>query len=179
MRGKQEARRIVLAAASASLLFSGSALAATGTLTVTGTTQAALTVTCDTDLRFGIVAVEPGNAAATITVNAAAGSGAISSSNSAAYPAGISGPGACTVANETGADATATLSAGAATFSGTTLSGVTLTDAALNTMTADVTLSKASGIGNETLYIGGTLMVPAMYSAFGDYSETITITVTD
>lgn len=179
MRGNRKARGALLAAVSASLVLGGSALAATGTFTVTGTTMAALSVSCGTNLRFGTIAVEPTNALATITVNASAGATATSSSIGNAYAAGGSGPGACTIANETGADATASLSAATGVFAGTTLSGVSLSDGALGTLLADVTLSKATGIGNETIYIGGALTIPALHTSFGNYTGTITITVTD
>lgn len=174
-------KKAVLSFASASAVLCGSALADTGTFTASGTTQAALTVACGVNMRFGTIAVEPSNAAATITVNAAAGSTATSSSTADAYPAAAdSGPGECSVTNETGANATASLSAATGTFAGTTLSGVSLGDGVTtNTLSADVTLSKVTGIGNETLYVGGALTIPATHTAFATYSETITITVTD
>jgi hypothetical protein len=162
------------------LLTATGALADTATFDATATTQAALSVTCGTNLRFGTIAVEPSNAQATITVAASTGAEATSSSTPDAYPAASdSGPGECAVTNETGSDATASLSAATGTFAGTTLSGVSLSDGGVDTLSADIELSKASAITNETLFIGGTLTIPAAHTAFATYTGTITITVTD
>jgi hypothetical protein len=155
-----------------------SAMADTATFDVTATTQAALSVTCGADLRFGIIGVEPSNAEATITVAASSGATASSSNNAAAYPEGASGPAACTVTNEEGGDATASLSADTGTFSNTTLTGLLLVSGTDN-LSANVELSKATAIGNETFYIGGTLTIPATHTAFGAYTQTVTLTVTD
>jgi hypothetical protein len=155
-----------------------SAMADTADFTVTATTQAALSVTCADNLRFGTIGVEPTNAAATITVAASSGATATSSDNAAAYPEGVSGPAACTVSAETGADATASLAGTDGTFAGTTLSGLTLSDGT-NSLSADVTLSKAAAIGNETIYIGGALTIPAAHILYGAYTQTVTLTVTD
>src|ERR1700692_2070548 len=112
--------------------------AAEATFTAAATTQAALTVSCTDNLRFGTVAVEPGNAPATITVAASGGSIAVSSALSAVYALGVSGPASCTVANETGGDATASLASASGTFSVKTLSGLKFVDAGAHTLDADV-----------------------------------------
>jgi len=156
-----------------------SAMADTADFTVTATTQAALLVTCADNLRFGIIGVEPINAEATITVAASSGATASSSNLAAVYPEGTSGPAACTVTNEEGGDATASLAGTGGTFAGTTLSGLTLNDGASGTLDADVELSKATAIGNETFYIGGVLTIPASHTTYGTYTETVTLTVTD
>jgi hypothetical protein len=158
--------------------FAGSAFAGSDTFTVTATTEAALTVTCGADLAFGVAAVEPSNAAATITVAASSGATA-SSSDASVHALGTSHPAACTVANETGGAATASLAGSTGTFSGTTLTGDTLTDVGLDTLSADLNVNKATAIGNETLYIGGVLSIPSAHTAFEAYSDTITLTVTD
>jgi hypothetical protein len=155
-----------------------SAMADTADFTVTATTQAALSVTCADNLRFGTIGVEPTNAEATITVAASSGATASSSNLAAVYPEGTSGPAACTVTSEEGGDATASLAGTDGTFAGTTLSGLTLASGA-NTLTADVELSKATAIGNETFYIGGVLTIPASHTNYGTYTETVTLTVTD
>lgn len=177
-------RKIKLLAATAAVGAASitGALADTATFTASGTTQAALSVTCGTNLRFGTIAVEPTNAAAVISVAASSGATASSSSTADAYPAAAdSGPGACTVTNETGTNATASLSATTGTWTSPTLAGVTLSDggATPKTLTADITLGKTSGIGNETLYIGGDLDIPANHTAYATVTGTITITVTD
>lgn len=180
MLSYRKIKRLLLASAFASAAFGGGALADTATFSSTATTQAALSVTCGTNMRFGTIAVEPSNAAATITVSAASGATATSSSTADAYPAASdSGPGECTVTNETGSDATASLSAATGTFSGTTLSGMSLSDGATNTLSADITLNKATAIANETLFVGGVLSIPAGHTAFATYTGTVTITVTD
>ena len=71
---------------------------------------------------------------------------------------GSGGPAGCAVTNETGGDATAALSGASGSPGSGTLTGVVLTGtgaAAGSTLSADLSLSKASAIGLETIYIGG------------------------
>ena len=173
-------RKILFAtAAIAALSVAGNALAedASDTFNVTATTEAAIAVSC-TNLQFGTLAVRAENVQTTVTVAASDGATA-SSGDSSVVAGGTSGNGACTVTNEGGGDADAVLSGGGGTFNGTTLSSVLLGDGASNTLSADIELSKASTITNETIYVGGTLTVPASHTTHGTYSETITLTVTD
>ena len=176
-------KRFTLAVLGAGSLFamSASAMADTDTFTATATTQAALTVTCTENLRFGNIGIEPSNSAATITVAASSGATA-SSDHASVYPASGSGPASCTVANEDGANATASLAGGGGTWTAPTLSGITLTDGT-NNLTATATLSETANIGDgsggDTLYIGGTLSIPANHLVFTTYTETLTLTVTD
>lgn len=161
---------------------SASAMADTDTFTATATTQAALTVTCTENLRFGNIGIEPTNNAATITVEAVANDTA-DSTDVTVYPASGSGPAKCDVANEDGANATASLAATGASWVAPTLSGVTLTDGT-NNLTATATLSETTNIGDGTtggdiLYVGGTLSIPAAHTVFSTYSATLTLTVTD
>lgn len=175
-------RKLLLATTAAAFVASaGSAFAeeASATFDATATTQAAISVSCGTNLRFGTLSVHGSNAEATVTVGASDGGTASSSNTSAVYAAAAdSGNGACTISNETGGDATASLAGSAGTFSGTTLSGTTLSDGT-NTLSADIELSKAANISSETIYVGGTLTIPANHTNFGAYSDTITLTVTD
>ncbi len=157
----------------------GPAFAASTDFNTTATTAAALTVACADALRFGSVAVEPNNASATITVAPTIGAVAVSSSTADIYALGTSGPADCTVANETGGNATASLAASTGTFAGTTLSGVLIGDGGAGTLSADINLSTATGIGNQVVYIGGVLTIPAAYTDFNAYSQPITLTVTD
>ena len=161
---------------------SASAMADTDTFTATATTQAALTVTCTENLRFGNIGIEPNNNAATITVDAVDNDTA-DSNDATVYPASGSGPASCTVANEDGANATASLAAAGASWAAPTLSGVTLTEPGTATLTATATLSETTGIGdvsgNDVLYVGGTLSIPAAHTVFSTYSATLTLTVTD
>lgn len=175
-------RKLLFAgAAVAALAVTGSAFAETAndTFNVTATTEAAIAVSC-TDLQFGTLSVRAGNPQTTVTVAASSGATA-SSGDSSVVAGGTSGNGACTITNEGGADATAALSGGGGTFTGTTLSGASLSDGAAtpNTLGVAIELSKASAITNETVYVGGTLTIPASHTTHGAYSETITLTVTD
>lgn len=179
-------RRFAIAVFGAGSLaaMSVSAMADTATFDATATTQAALSVTCGANLRFGTLGVEPSNAAATITVNQADGAAAVavSSDEGAVYPITGSGPADCTITNETGTDATATLGAISGNWTSPTLAGVNLTEPGAATLSADITLSKAGTIGNETIYIGGVLRIPLNHNGtgtLGTYDETITLTVTD
>lgn len=166
------------AGSAACALLPGIAIAGSASFTVSATTQPAVTVSCSEDLRFGTIAVEPNNSEGTITVDATSSASA-TGSNSDVYPAASeSGPAACTITNSSGSDATAQLSAASTSVSGAELSDVKLTDGN-NSLSADIALSKASGIGKETLYIGGTLRIPADHVNWGTYSETITVTITE
>lgn len=166
------------AGSAACALVPGIAIAGSASFTVSATTQPAVAVSCSENLRFGTISVEPNNSEGTITV-AASSSGSATGSNSDVYPsASESGPASCTVTNSSGSDAGAQLSAASTGVSGAALSDVRLTDGN-NSLSADIALSKASGIGNETLYIGGTLTIPAGHVNWGTYSETITVTITE
>lgn len=174
-------RRFAIAVVGAGSLaaMSASAMADTANFDATATTQAALSVTCGENLRFGIIGVEPNNAEATITVDATSTATATSSDTSAVYPEGTSGAADCTVTNEEGGDATASLSAATGTFSDSTLADVELTGSGTPVLMADINIDKVSGITNETLYIGGVLTIPTGHTDHETYDETITLTVTD
>jgi spore coat protein U-like protein len=164
--------------AAACVLLPGLAMAGSASFTVSATTQPAISVSCSEDLNFGTVSVEPNNNEGTITVDANS-SATASGSNSDVYPAtSESGPAACTITNSSDSDATAQLSATSTSTSGAELSDIRLTDGD-NSLSADIMLGKASGIGNETVYIGGILTIPADHVDWGTYSETITLTVTE
>lgn len=164
--------------AAACTLLSGVAMAGSASFTVSATTQPAISVSCSEDLRFGTVSVEPNNGQGTITVEATS-SATATGSGSEVYPASSdSGPAACTITNSSDADATAQLSATSTSTSGAALSDIRLTDGD-RSLSADIVLGKSSGIGDETVYIGGTLTIPADHADWGSYSETITLTVTE
>lgn len=164
--------------AAACALLPGVAMAGSASFTVSVTTQPAISVSCSQDLSFGTVSVEPDNSEGTITVDAT-GSATATGSSSDVYPArSESGPAACTITNSSDSDATAQLSATSTSTSGAELSDIRLADGP-NAVSADIVLGKSSGIGNETVYIGGTLTIPADHVDWGTYSETITLTVTE
>jgi hypothetical protein len=166
------------AGSAACALIPGIAIAGSASFSVSATTQPAVSVNCSEDLRFGTISVEPNNSEVTITVDATSNASA-TSSGSDVYPApSVSGPAACTITNASGSGATAQLSAAGTSASGATLSDVKLMNGD-NALSANIELGKASGIGNETLYVGGTLNIPANHVNFGNYSETITLTVTE
>jgi hypothetical protein len=160
-----------------------SAYDTTGTFNASAEVNAAVTVDCTTDLRFGNIVYRAANTAAVVTVAATAG-GAISSNDASVIPISGSGSAACTVANEAGegvsGDATAALSAAGATWTTPTLADVVLTDSGVNTLSADLTLSKTTAIGNETIYVGGALSIPTALAFPGVYtSGVVTLTITD
>lgn len=164
------------AIAGAWALLPGVALAASANFQASATLQPALSVNCSEDLRFGTISVEPDNSEGTITVEAVSGAGA-TSSNTDIYPAeSDSGPAACTITNSTGVETTVQLSSSSTSASGTTLSDVMLTSGE-GALSAAIGLSKAIGIGNETIYVGGTLVIPAGHLDWGTYSETFTLTI--
>lgn len=168
-----------LAAASLALTSQAFAQASTddGTFTASTTTTASISVSCPDNLSFGTLAVEPSNLSTTVTVAASTGAPATSSDTSVFVASG-GGPAKCTVTNETDGNATASLSAATGTFSGTTLSGLSLKNGT-DVLSADLELSKASAITNEDIFIGGTLTIPAAFSVHGTYTETVTLTITD
>lgn len=156
----------------------GLALAGSASFNVSATTQPAISVSCTEDLRFGTVSVEPNNSEGNIIVDATS-SAIATGSGSDVYPANSdSGPAACTITNSSDSDATAQLSATSASTSGADLSDIRLTDGD-RSLSADIVLNKSSGIADETVYIGGTLRIPANHVDWGTYSETITLTITE
>ncbi|MFW6028420.1 MAG: DUF4402 domain-containing protein [bacterium] len=166
-----------LAAAGFGLL-PGIALAGSASFTVSATTQPAVSVTCTDDLQFGMISVEPDNTEGSITVDATS-SATATGSDADVYPAtSDSGPAECTITGTSDSDATAQLSATSTTETGATLSDVKLMNGD-STLSALVELGKSGGIGDETLYIGGTLTIPAGHVDWGTYTETITVTVTE
>lgn len=174
-------RLAVAVMAVGSLALTSQAFAATtddGTFTASTTTTASISVSCAENLSFGTLAVESGNAAATVTVAASAGAAATSSNTADVFVAAAGGPAKCTVTNETGANATAMLAAPTGTWTAPTLLGVNLNKGA-DVLSADVTLSATSTIGNGDLYIGGTVRIPLSFALHGIYTETVTLTITD
>lgn len=187
--GKQGAcsmRRFAIAVVGAgSLAFAGQALAQetdNTTFTASATTQEAIAVSCSQNLNFGTLAVDP-NGATAATVTVAASSGATASSNNPeVYVVDGGQVAVCTVSGENGTDGTASLAAtGAGAFSVDTLPAVPLEDQGAGTgnLSADITLSSATGIGDGDLYIGGALTVPAGHAVYSTYQATVTLTVTD
>jgi hypothetical protein len=159
-------------------LLPGPAVADSASFTVSVTTQPKVSVSCSEDLRFGTISVAPDNGEGTITVDAASNAVATGSSLDV-YPAGSdSGAAACTISNATGSGATAQLSAAGSGVSGATLSDIRLVNGD-SSLSASIQLGKSSGIGNETVYVGGTLTIPADHMNWGSYSQTITLTVTE
>lgn len=174
-------RLAVAVMAVGSLALTSQAFAATtddGTFTASTTTTASISVSCDENLSFGTLAVEAINPEATVTVAASAGAPATSSDTAAVFVAAAGGPAMCTVTNETGSNATASLAAPTGTFTAPTLAGVSL-KMGTDVLSADLTLSKTDNITNEALYIGGTVTIPTSFAAHGVYTETVTLTITD
>ena len=165
--------------ASGLMLSAGHTLAvdATDTFTATATLEEGLSVNCGGgNVDFGTVAVPSGYAGGdTVTVAAATTATASTTGNLVVTGGSVL---TCSVTGATGA--TAVLSGGTATFTTDTLTGVTLTESgSSDTMLADITLSKATGIAAEDIYIGGTLTVP-QGNTFGIYtSDPITLTVSE
>ncbi|MEO8673741.1 MAG: hypothetical protein ABI411_20725 [Tahibacter sp.] len=166
-------------------LLSGSAFGydSTSSFDATADVQAALTVDCTSDVRFGKIIYRAANTAAIVTV-AATAAGAASSNDASVIPVGGNGSAACTIANEgsdgTPSDATAALSGAGGTWTSPTLAGVLLDDGAAHTLSSSLTLSKTAAIGNETVYIGGALSIPTALAFAGVYtSSAVTLTVTD
>jgi hypothetical protein len=177
--------KILSIAVLASLSSASFAYDTSATFTATADVEPALTVTCDSNLRFGNIVYRAANTAAIVTVAATAG-GAISSNDASVIPLSGSGSAACTIANEstdgTANDATAALSAsgGTWTIATKTLSGVLLSDGAAHTLSAGLTLSKVAAVGDETVYVGGALSIPTALAFPGNYaSGDVTLTVTD
>ncbi|UZJ45088.1 DUF4402 domain-containing protein [Marinimicrobium sp. C6131] len=165
--------------ASGLMLSAGHTLAvdATDTFTATAALEEGLSVDCASgNVDFGTIAVPSGYAGGdTVTVAAATGETAATAGNLVVTGGSVL---TCSVTGAT--TATAALSDGSATFTTDTLAGVTLTESgSSDTMLADITLSKATGIAAEDIYIGGSLTVP-QNNTFGTYtSDTITLTVTE
>lgn len=157
----------------------------TAEFTATATLTAAVTVDCGTgpELDFGTVSRTSAYAGGETIVIAAA-SGFAPTAGVGLATNGTAGV-ACTIANETGSNATAALSGASGAWASPSLEDAVLAgtgDAAGSELLADVTLSDVSGIGNSTtLYIGGTLTVKNSTDApNGAYtSGTITLTVTE
>lgn len=170
-----------------SLVFAGQALAQetdSATFTASATTQEAISVACSRNLNFGTLAVQTtGGSQTTVNVPATSG-GTATSSGSSVYVVSAGQSALCTVSGENNAgtaDGTASLASGAATFTGTTLSGVPLEDTGIGTgtLSADIELSQATAVGNGDLFIGGTLTIPANHAEYATYEATVTLTVTD
>lgn len=180
-------RNVALLAAMGLMAGSGAvwaAATAADTFTATATLTAAVTVTCAaSSLNFGTVSRVAGyTGAEKITI--AAESGFAVTAGAGLATNGASGV-SCTIADETGNNATAELSALNASWSSLTLSGVVLDgagDGSGKSLSADLTLSKASAIAtDDILYIGGELTVKNSTEApNATYtSGAITLTVTE
>lgn len=182
-------RNVALLAAMGLMAGSGAVWAAqaTDTFTATATLQAGLTVDCNSaSLNFGTISRPTTNYSGDQKVTiAATDAGAVTVGSqlatSATGPASI----ACTITNETGSNATAALSGGGGTWDNVdTLEGAVLTrtEGGLQTLLADLTLSKVSAIAADNiLYIGGELTVKNSTDAPNSTytSDTITLTVTE
>ncbi|WP_190285666.1 DUF4402 domain-containing protein [Montanilutibacter psychrotolerans] len=146
-------------------------------LPITGNTGLALDVTCSLPLNFGVISIADGNNAGAVTV-------APSLAGDMATSFLVTGhqSGRCDVSNVTSI-ATIAVSGGGGTWDGAArkLTGATLLMGSdslevvieIDKRTVDVSDSVTS------IYIGGTLSVPAHFSAFGTYSQTFTLTVTE
>jgi len=150
----------------------------TGSMEVTGLEQMALSLDCDATVQFGTVSIAPGNSQGTVTLSPQDGSVTVSGTGLTVAEAGRA---ACVVAGESGGDATATLSASDATCDVTGCSGLDMSGPAGSLPdSVSLTLSKTSGIGDETFHIGGSFTVPANFTQHGIYSsQTVTVTITD
>ena len=164
--------------AAACTLLPGLAMAGSTSFSVSATTQPAVSVRCSEDLQFGTVAVVPDNSEGTVTIDATSSATAIGSDSDVYPTTSDSGPAACTITGSSDSNATAQLSATSTSTSGADLSDIRLYDGD-SSLSADIVLGKSSGIGDETVYIGGTLTIPANHVDWGTYSETITLTITE
>lgn len=154
---------------------------ATDTFTASITLQTGLSVNC-TNLNFGTI-TRIGSYAGGQTVTLP------SSSDQTTVGTGLAQAGsptraACVVTGETGSNATAALSGASGTWNNVdTLQGVVLsrTVGGTETLTADLQLSKVTGIGNETIHVGGSLTIPVIGTApdAAYTSADVTVTVTE
>lgn len=163
-----------------SLALAGQALAAetdSTTFTASATTQEAIDVVCGDQLNFGTLAVKSGNAETTLAVGGAP-------STTDVYVVSAGQVASCTVSgvdNVSGATAVLTASTGTPNVTdGSNLDDVQLTGTGLTTLTADLVLSKTSGILDEVITVGGTLTIPTIPAGgHGLVDATVTLTVTD
>ena len=142
-------------------------------------------IRCGASLDVGTIVARPGNASAIVVVSDQAGAIAASSNTSVSTRGGS--PVACSIGSG-GAllgDATAALSSTNARWTidretaDGMLTGVVVRNGK-SALVADVTLSKTTGLGDETLFIGGALHVPANFKATGSYaSAPIVLTITE
>jgi hypothetical protein len=155
-------------------------------LPVTLNTGAAVAVTCEQNLDFGTISIPHGNPPGSVSVAAASASG-----SAASFPVTGRQPALCTVTDVSAAQgATIVLSGGGGSFTQASgqLLGAMLTRTAPAGATLSVTLQLSAWAGVTTgaaqsvgtpIYIGGTLAIPSGFSAFGTYTESFTITVTE
>lgn len=170
-------KKALLASAVFGSCIAGSVAAYPGSLNlqVTAEVQPTLSVDCKADLRFGKVGIRGINGPASVSVEAVGGAVAYSTAPDDVIVIGDSGPAECTITGLS--TASASLSADIGVFSGSNLSTTLVRGA--DSLTASLQLSKTSDISNETIYIGGTVLIPAAHSAYGTYTRIITLTVTD
>lgn len=177
---KKRCLRALAGAFSVAAMMPGIGHAADASFTASATLQDGMVVSCN-NLSFGTI-IRPANYAGGGSVNVQQ-NGSVSLSPGLAH-LNDAQAGECTVSGETGSDATAVLSSGAATWNANAwaLEGVALDGGAgTNALVANLFLSKISGIGNETLKISGPVILnSAADSPAGTYtSAPVTITVTD
>jgi hypothetical protein len=149
-------------------------------LPITGNTGLALDVTCTMPLNFGVISLLSGNSAGSVSVAPSVAGAVATSFLVTGHQAGR-----CDV-TDVSSIATIALSGGGGTWDAATrkLTGAILLKGSdslevvieIDRSTVDVTGSTGSG---TPIYIGGTLSVPANFTAHGTYLETFTITVTE
>lgn len=164
-------------ALTAALVFAAP-VAAAEELPITGNTGLALDVTCSLPLNFGVVSIPGGNSPGSVSVAPSLAGGVTTTS----FLVTGHQRGRCDV-SDVGAVATVAVSGGGGAWNGITrkLTGARLlmgSDSLEVVIEIDKAIVLVSGSATP-IYIGGTLSVPANFSAFGTYSQTFTLTVTE
>lgn len=153
-------------------------VAAAEELPITGNTGLALDVSCALSLNFGVVSIPGGNSPGSVSVAPSLAGGVTTTS----FLVTGHQRGRCDV-TEVGSIATVAVSGGGGSWNSLTrkLTGARLlmgSDSLEVVIEIDKAIVLASGAVTP-IYIGGTLNVPANFSAFGTYSQTFTLTVTE
>lgn len=174
-------RKLIAVIAPLTLLvpFAAHAGSTDDTFVASVTVTDALAISC-TDLNFG-EAIRPGGYTGGASIRLSATDGTVTAEPGILHGGGASRA-ACTVSGVQGGDATIAMSATGATWNGTNLGVVGFHKAGqANFMGGSLIPSKASAIGNETIYIGGNVSIqsPAGWDAGVYSSDPITVTLTD
>lgn len=169
----------LLAGSALALLAAFPAQASTDDFLVTVTTQAALVVECTENLRFGTVSVVSGNPEAEIQVLQTGSSS--TQPDTVILADGTAGWAVCSVSGA-GAAQQFALSAetgdvGANDFA--FIENLELVGPGGNILFADIATDRRSVGASSEVVIGGSLIIPANHTQFGDYQATVTLTVTD